>query len=329
MRKLSLDAINIGLMIIAATIAFFIPFELFLFSYAFLGPLHYLTEIIWLQEKNYFTQLKSTFIWPLISVVCVLLIMYCTHLEKSLSFLGALIFTSFLISFCIVTVKQKITQLILLSVIVISILLLANSPQFLVLVAVLLPTVIHVFFFTACFMLNGALKGKSRSGVAAVLVFVACCLVLIFAPANSISLVSSVIQSTYSSFEGVNQILIGLFTGNHVALKDAIYASAVGISCMRFLAFVYTYHYLNWFSKTKIIRWHLIPRPLFILVVVLALLAIGIYLYNYRIGFIALYFLSLLHVLLEFPLNQVTLLSIGKELRGRFKQRPAVNSISA
>ncbi|MCC6181260.1 MAG: hypothetical protein IT237_05450 [Bacteroidia bacterium] len=42
---------NIGLMIISAFLAFLLPFELFLFSYAVLGPLHYLTEIGWLHKK--------------------------------------------------------------------------------------------------------------------------------------------------------------------------------------------------------------------------------------------------------------------------------------
>ena len=31
--------------------------------------------------------------------------------------------------------------------------------------------------------------------------------------------------------------------------------SEVGIMLMRFIAFAYLYHYLNWFSKTKIIRY--------------------------------------------------------------------------
>ena len=50
--------LNIGLMIVSCVAAFLFPFELFLFSYAVLGPLHYLTEISWLHERNYFTEAK-------------------------------------------------------------------------------------------------------------------------------------------------------------------------------------------------------------------------------------------------------------------------------
>src|SRR6188508_710452 len=51
-----LDAINIGLMLLACVVAVIIPLELFLFSYAILGPLHYLTEISWLHDRKYFTK---------------------------------------------------------------------------------------------------------------------------------------------------------------------------------------------------------------------------------------------------------------------------------
>src|SRR6188768_2442551 len=66
------DYINIGLMLLSCVLAFFIPFELFLFSYAVLGPLHYLTEIGWLHKKNYFTKGKYDFIF--LVVACVLLV---------------------------------------------------------------------------------------------------------------------------------------------------------------------------------------------------------------------------------------------------------------
>ena len=58
MRALSaterLDLLNIGLMGVACAVAFVVPFELFLFSYAILGPLHYLTEISWLHDQKYY-----------------------------------------------------------------------------------------------------------------------------------------------------------------------------------------------------------------------------------------------------------------------------------
>jgi hypothetical protein len=65
----------------------------------------------------------------------------------------------------------------------------------------------------------------------------------------------------------------------------------------------YTYHYLNWFSKTSIIGWHEISRVRMVGIIVLWILAVGIYFVDYRIGFAVLLTLSLGHVILEFPLN--------------------------
>ena len=61
---------NIGLMIVSAILAFILPFELFLFSYAVLGPLHYLTEIGWLHKKNYYTKGKYDFVF--LTILCAL-----------------------------------------------------------------------------------------------------------------------------------------------------------------------------------------------------------------------------------------------------------------
>lgn len=57
----NIDIINIGLVIVSLIIAIKIPFQLFLFSFAFFGPLHYLTEIFWLKERNYY--IKSNVSW--------------------------------------------------------------------------------------------------------------------------------------------------------------------------------------------------------------------------------------------------------------------------
>src|SRR3989442_13654470 len=64
-KKLSVDQVNylnIGLMLLAMTLALARPFELFLLAYALLGPLHYLTEISWLHDKRYFTKGKHDYL---------------------------------------------------------------------------------------------------------------------------------------------------------------------------------------------------------------------------------------------------------------------------
>ena len=58
MPKLTPDQVNylnISLMLVAAGLAFWLPFQLFLFVYAVLGPAHYLTQISWLHDRDYFT----------------------------------------------------------------------------------------------------------------------------------------------------------------------------------------------------------------------------------------------------------------------------------
>lgn len=61
-----INMLNIVLMVVSCAVAFFIPFELFLFSYAVLGPLHYLTEISWLHKRNYYTKGRYDFVWLLV-----------------------------------------------------------------------------------------------------------------------------------------------------------------------------------------------------------------------------------------------------------------------
>ena len=85
---------------------------------------------------------------------------------------------------------------------------------------------------------------------------------------------------------------------------------------MRFIAFAYTYHYLNWFSKTSIIKWHLVDRRYLIATLAIWITSIVVYAYDYHTGLKLLFFLSFLHVFLEFPLNIKTFVEIGKEVKG-------------
>ena len=85
----------------------------------------------------------------------------------------------------------------------------------------------------------------------------------------------------------------------------------------RFIAFAYTYHYLNWFSKTSVIRWHQVPKLRFAIVIVAWIASVALYLTEYNIGFRWLFLLSFLHVMLEFPLNHQSFIGIGKEISGR------------
>ena len=97
---------------------------------------------------------------------------------------------------------------------------------------------------------------------------------------------------------------------------DFFYSNPLMLAIMGFIGFAYLYHYLNWFSKTSVIQWHNIPRARFIAIIVLWLVSIALYAYDYAVGLQWLFFLSFTHVLLEFPLNQLTFINIGKEIGG-------------
>ncbi len=81
-------------------------------------------------------------------------------------------------------------------------------------------------------------------------------------------------------------------------------------SIASFLAFAYTYHYLNWFSKTSIIEWHAVTWKRALVIGILYATSVGLYLYDYATGFIVLLSLSFLHVVLEFPLNFKTIYGV-------------------
>jgi len=86
------------------------------------------------------------------------------------------------------------------------------------------------------------------------------------------------------------------------------------------LSFVYTYHYLNWFIKAEIINWADIPRRRWLLVGCVSAASTGLYFYDYALGFSVLLALSLLHVVLEFPLNALAARQLG-EMLGREERK--------
>src|ERR1039458_1250792 len=66
--------LNIGLMVAACGAAIAAPFQVFLCAWAILGPLHYLTEISWLHDRNYFTRRNVARRWWLGLVLLAVLI---------------------------------------------------------------------------------------------------------------------------------------------------------------------------------------------------------------------------------------------------------------
>ena len=300
-------------MVISCLVAFFIPFELFLFSYAILGPLHYLTEIGWLHKKNYFTKGKNDFIFLIIG--CVLIVYWNYFPIKNYNRTADVLLFCLFLSIVFVFIKDWLYRwiLILLSVIIIGVL--NNSPQYFTWFGIFLPTIIHVFIFTWVFMLYGVIKEKSIPGLISIAVLILCTVLLfIIQPTNLIYKVSEYTMKSYGGFSELNFRLINFLNLSKLTEVKQIFTTQVGFVIMRFIAFAYTYHYLNWFSKTSVIKWHLVPKKTLFITLIIWLLSISIYFYDYTVGLQVLLFLSFLHVFLEFPLNVMSFTGIGKEL---------------
>jgi hypothetical protein len=391
-------------MFLSAIGAFFLPFEVFLFAYAFLGPLHYLTEISWLHDRNYFSKGKYDFI---VLVIIGVLLSYAAFAKD----FG--VNTDFYEAFVEANLFDKLLVLALFSAIIfalvenlfvkiISILFLFvfisgwlspersadnNASTTVFALTSLLPTLIHVYVFTGLFMLYGALKSRSKTGLISVATFIIIPIILVFyTPVNpktnflsdfgkkayyadgdgffytNVSILDhfklideplltnkQYLDSVVNKKSADNQIPVAERARITDSLKNklaenfivpnqeseyynkpipvkfaipintkeyywnSIFFSTFGIMLMRFIAFAYLYHYLNWFSKTEVIRWHKVPKIRFVLVIGLWLTACGLYAYDYSLGLSFLFFLSFSHVLLEFPLNIVSIVGIGKE----------------
>ena len=319
-----INNINIFLMLISLIAAYVLPFEVFLFSYAVLGPLHYLTEISWLEKKNYFIKSKSD-IWIFVLMVVVITIgMFNAH-SKINSFIASFLFSGFIYAFVLLfTQKTGLKLMFVVLAFMVSMIFRFNTyPDFpFLLFAIWLPTIIHVYFFTGGFILFGALKSKSISGILSFVVFVLCAVVCFaYVPDNFGIAVTEYGKKAYSFFKLLNVSLYNTFGfGEMKTNDDSLYYAPKSLAVMRFIAFAYTYHYLNWFSKTTVIKWNEVSKQRMTIIIILWIVSVALYVFSYKIGFYDLFLLSMLHVFFEFPLNHFTFIGIGKELKAMIKK---------
>ncbi len=427
LREDKINYANIGLMVITAVLAYFFPFETFLLAYAYLGPLHYLTEISWLHDRNYFSKGKWDFLVLLIVGILLSYAAFAKDFGVSLEvydyFVKMNLFDKLLVFALFSAVLFALVKNLFVKIIAILFMYVfvsgwlspdnatANSESTTVFALTsLVPTLIHVYVFTGLFMLFGSLKTRSVSGMWQMVGFVVVPLVLVFALpvdpkapvsefgknahyakgdgfyATNISIMDHFdliddpvytnadfiafvnkkdfkdanAQYNFISKEALKKVtdslkkipnkayimnkqplnpgfqvdnILGLFVKEDVLSEyqmkpipakifsgfslekyaSLVYNSTVGIMLMRFIAFAYLYHYLNWFSKTEIIRWHQVPKLRFAAVILLWIVASVFYTYDYSLGLSLLFFLSFSHVLLEFPLNIISIVGIGKE----------------
>ncbi len=284
-------------MLASAALACVLPFEAFLASYAILGPLHYLTQISWLHDRGWFTSGRYDWI-PLVLLGAVALEAAYGHWigwrGSSFAALGLGVVAAFVASPVV-----KIATLVTCGALAAPI---ADWLPARLFFGVFLTTVVHVYVLTGLFILAGSMKSRSRSGYLSLAVYVACGVgLLVVQPATTYRPTAYAAQSLEpftSLVDAMAFVLPG--HGTHPAMV------AIG----RFLGFAYTYHYLNWFSKTGIIRWHDVSRARMAGIVVLWLGSVALYAYDYATGLAALFFLSIVHVFLEFPLDARTLVDV-------------------
>lgn len=327
--KLSVDQVNylnIALMLLSVAIALLRPFELFLAVYAFLGPLHYLTEISWLHDKGYFTRRRRDYL-ALIAMSAGITAATFGFLSGKEKIVPQITFIAFGCALVFVLTEKSVSRFFgILGVLALSAVLI-RGRAFNSIFGLLLPTIIHVFLFTGLFILVGALKGRNRSGIASLAVFCGCAAACFFvSPAGELRHLSFYTQKAYVDFAELNYSLMTPFHRHGLGIpanlqeynhyiNDVLYKSPMAFAVMSFIAFAYTYHYLNWFSKTSIIRWHNISRWRFIGVLAVWAASIALYLYDYTLGLKWLFFLSLTHVLLELPLDHLTFINVWKEAK--------------
>lgn len=323
-----IDKLNIGLMFAALLPAVLLPFELFLFVYAILGPLHYLTEINWLHKKQYFTSHKYDYLAITVFTLAIGLLVFFNSKYKFI--IPLLIFIIFGASLGMVLFKSMGKKLITVAgcVVLGGALFYFFREHFRIIFSILLPTIVHVFIFTGMFILVGALRSNSRIALLSLITFIICSVItLLIPPTFSFSSISEYIYGNYASFRNVNRVLMRFFSFIHaddirtgytnvsyVKENDiALFFSGNGVRIMRFIAFAYTYHYLNWFSKTSIIQWHDTKKRNLIFIGAIWIVSVLLYLYSYKTGLKWLYMLSLGHVLLEFPLNFRSFMEVRKQ----------------
>jgi len=317
------NAINVVLIIISALVAYWFPFELFLFSYGVLGPAHYFTEIHWLHKKDYFLNKtdKPIFLWVMVAIMVLFTwynLSYLTAFDGKLfndffrDYYKGLILSSVAFTYLLLWPKLTSEKRTLYLAVTVIVLMVVQTWALFGTIALMLPNLIHVSLFTWLFMVQGAIKNPKWHNYAVAGIYVFTGVILLTIPPTATG-ISQFFQSSWteSRMEGINTTAQTLFGINKQSVNIF---SNIGFRIQGFIAFAYTYHYLNWFSKVDIIRWNKdLKTKQIALVLVLSLASISLYLYSYSIGILVLLAVSLLHVLLELPLN---ILSV-KQVFGR------------
>jgi hypothetical protein len=289
------DAAHLGLMLSALALTYVVPLELLLLAYVVLGPAHYATEISWLHDRKYFLPQRAIAL-ALAGVAVV------AALIDNATWFGFVMWTAFVVC-ALMTVATTAMQAMLLFVgaMVLTAIMLSSGASMAVL-GVLLPTLIHVSLFTLVFMTLGAWRSGAWVQWLLVALYVGAIATILIAPPSAVTLIPSFAKAAHDYFANVAPAL-GRFLGIRNLQLDTRLTSL--------LAFIYTYHYLNWFIKAEVIRWNNMSKGRLALVAAASTASTVLYFYDYSFGFTVLLAFSLAHIVLEFPLNALALRQLG------------------
>jgi hypothetical protein len=300
----TIDAVHLGLMLAALAITYLVPFELLLLSYVVLGPAHYFTEISWLHDRKYF--LPPHRIIPLGLVV----VAVAAALIGNAAWFGFTIWMAFVACALLTTTTAAQSAVLTAIALGVTVIMAVNGSSLAVL-GILLPTLIHVSLFTLVFMTLGAYRSGSKAHALLVVVYLIAIGIILAAPPSAATHIPAFAKAGQEYFGNVGPALGRLLGVANLQLDTRLTS---------LLAFVYTYHYLNWFIKADVIRWAEIPRSRLALVAAASVASTALYFYDYAFGFTVLLALSLVHVVLEFPLNSLALRQLGGAVRQGFAQ---------
>jgi len=291
------DAAHLGLMLAALSFAYLVPFELLLLAYVVLGPAHYATEISWLHDRKYFLPGPAGAVAVALAAIAVV-----AALIENPWWFGFAMWSAFVLCALIAATTTPMQAVLFVIAAIGLTMALAMHGASLAVVGVLLPTLIHVSLFTLVFMVLGAYRSGARVQWALAALYVAAVVLILVAPPSTASLVPSFAKAGEDYFANVAPAL-----GRLLGIPDL----RLDTRLTSLLAFVYTYHYLNWFIKADVIHWNQMTRERLVLVAAASAASTALYFYDYALGFTVLLAFSLAHVVLEFPLNSLAMRQLG------------------
>jgi hypothetical protein len=289
------DATHVGLMLAALGLTYLVPIELLLLSYVVLGPAHYATEISWLHDRKYFLPQRGI-------AVALAFVAIIAALIDNASWFGFVMWGAFVVCALVAATTTAMQGMVLIMVAIGLTAAMAMHGASLAVMGVLLPTLIHVSLFTLVFMALGAYRSGAKSQWMLVGLYLAAIALILIAPPSGRTLIPAFAKAGHDYFANVGPALGRLLGVPGLRLESRLSS---------LLAFVYTYHYINWFIKAEVIRWNQMSKGRLAIVGAASAASTALYFYDYAFGFTVLLALSLAHIVLEFPLNSLALRQLG------------------